>query len=167
VRKLIFLVVLVVSCYLSVSAATVEAKIIRAADEVDSSPILYSTIKLRNEPWESVGLWRVLKPDAPYHLELVTDGYKEWIFFDGQVSMNIKGIWYDLITKQQNTKNEWPNTTTTAEYAIPQPVIEQLLSLKETDTVELRLSFRDKTYVAWKVPDKMLLEWQQLIQRLK
>lgn len=166
-RKLIFLIALVVSCYLSVSTPAAEAKIVRAADEVDSSPILYSTVKLRNGPWESIGLWKALKPNAPYHLELITDGYKEWIFFDGQVAINIKGVWYELVTKQQNTKNEWPNTTTTAEYFIPQPVIDQLLNLKQTDPVELRLSFRDKTYVAWKVPDNVLIEWQQLIQRLK
>lgn len=166
-RKLISLVVLVLFCYLSVSVPAVEAKIVRSADETDSTEFLYSTVKLRNEPWERVGLWRALKPNAPYFLELVTDGYKEWIFFDGQVSMNIKGVWYELVTKQQNTKNEWPNTTTTAEYSIPQPVIDQLLSLKQTDTVQLRLSFRDRTYVEWNVPDNILVEWQQLIQRLR
>ena len=166
-RKLIPLVILAVSCYLSVSAPAAEAKIVRSADDTGNAAILYSTVNLRNAPWESIGLWRALKPDAPYYLELVTDGYKEWIFFDGQVSMNINGVWYELVTKQQNTKNEWPNITTTAEYFLPQPVIDQLHSLKQTGTVQLRLSFRDRTYVEWNVPDTVLGEWQQLIQRLR
>lgn len=164
-RKLIFLFVLVVFCYASVFSPPVQASLVKSFD-TNGSPILYSTIKLRNEPWSAIGLWRTLEPGAPYHLELVTDGYKEWIFFEGKVSMRVQDTWYELSVEQQNTKTDWPNVTTTAQHTIPQPAIEQLLKLQGADTVELRLKFQDKTFVQWNVPDNVLIEWQQLIRRV-
>lgn len=159
---------LFVICYLLLSLSPVaDASIMKAYDDKDGAAILYSTTKFKNQAWESVGLWKVLNPGAPYNLELTTYGYKEWIFFDGQVSLHINNEWHELGTVEQKTKNDWPNVITTAQYTIPQPVIEQLFNLKTNDEVELRLRFQDKTYVQWKLPANVLIEWQELIIRTR
>lgn len=165
-RKHIFLAIFILFSFILTFSSLSNARILRATDDV-GSPTLYSTIKLKNQPWENIGLWTELNPGAPYHLELTTNGYKDWVFFDGQVSMRIKNVWYELPTEQQKTTNDWPNITTVGQYTVPQPVIKELANLNYTDVVELRLAFRDKTYVQWSVPNSTLTEWQELIQRTR
>lgn len=165
-RKCVIMAAFIVSCIILTFSSGTHARIQLASDDVGSEA-LYSTIKLKNQPWENIGLWTKLRPGAAYHLELTTDGYKDWVFFDGQVSIQIKDVWHELQTDQQKTTNNWPTVTTIGQYTIPQPAIEALANLKSTDKVELRLTFRNTTYVQWNVPDNILAEWQELIRRTK
>lgn len=166
-RKYFLLRTFVMSIFLLMCSSVSDASIMKAYDNEDGSAILYSKTKLQNQAWENIGFWKSLQLNAPYHLELTTHGYKEWIFFQGQVSILIKDVWYDLDAGEQKTKNDWPNVITTAQYALPQPVAEHLVSLKNADKVELRLHFQNKTYVQWSIPDRILVEWQELIQRTR
>lgn len=166
-RKHIFFAVLVIFCFALAFAPVSYAKLVKSYEDGNGSAVLYSTIKLKNQDWDNIALWKLLKPGVPYRLEITTYGYKEWIFFDGQVSIHIKDTWYELDTEHQKTQNDWPNVITTAQYIIPDPVIEELSHLKSTDTVELRLHFQDKTFVHWSVPSEIITEWQDLIQRTR
>lgn len=166
-RKHLFISIFLIFCFIFALAPVAQARIVKSSDDGGGAAVLYSTIKLKNHDWENIALWKILKPGVPYRLEVTTHGYKEWIFFDGQVSIHIKDTWYELRREHQETKNEWPNVITTAQYIIPQPVIEELPQLKSADTVELRLHFQDKSFVHWRVPDNIITEWQELIQRTR
>lgn len=166
-RKFSFFFVLIAFCFLLAFPSAAHAAIMKASDPESGLVTLYSSINLQNEPWEKIGMWKPLKKNYPYYLELVTNGYKDWIFFNGQVSIRIKGTWYDFATVEQQTTNDWPNVRTTGQYIFPQSAIDQLAQLRGAETAELRLSFQDKTYVQWTVPDTVLTEWQEVLMRTK
>jgi hypothetical protein len=156
-------ITLAIFCFLTFLPLTSHAKVIKTYDDTDGFPVVYSNIKLPNEPWEVVAFWKTLPTNPVYSLELSTYGYKEWIFFSGQLSMQIGDTWYDMASGKQTTKNDWPNVITTSLYTVPKPVIEKLFNSKESDHIRLRLEFHDKTYVSWNIPGAVLKEWREVI----
>jgi hypothetical protein len=161
-RRISF-IALTVTFILLLVLPVADAKVIKTYDDVSGAPVLYSSVKLPNEPWEVVAFWKTQNAQPTYALELHTHGYKEWIFFAGQLSVKSDGVVHNLGSGKQSTKNDWPNVVTTTQYAVSTDFVDAIAKAQPSSQWEMQLQFQDRTYVTWKIPAQLLKEWQDVI----